>query len=44
MYVRHKTGKLGEDAVCNFLNKSKYQIVKRNFSCKLRRNRYYSKR
>lgn len=44
MYIRHETGKLGEDLACEFLKKQNIKIIDRNFRCKIRRNRYYSKR
>ena len=34
MYERHKTGKLGEDIACKYLENQNYKIVERNFSCK----------
>lgn len=33
MYQRHETGRTGEEAACNFLEKNGYDIKDRNFSC-----------
>lgn len=34
MYIKHITGKNGEDIVCKYLEKNNYKIVDRNFRCK----------
>ncbi len=33
MYFKQITGKYGEDLACEYLEKSNYTIIKRNFSC-----------
>lgn len=38
MYKRHETGKFGEDAACEFLEKQNFKIIHRNYRCKMRRN------
>ena len=35
MYKRHEIGKLGEDIACDFLIKNYYEIIERNFKCKM---------
>ena len=38
MYLRHELGKHGEEIACDFLVRNYYEIIERNFKCKLRRN------
>ena len=35
MYKRHETGKTGEDLACDFLLKKNFEIIERNFRCKI---------
>lgn len=34
MYIRHETGKLGEDLAVKYLNNIGYKVIERNFECK----------
>lgn len=34
MYIRHETGKLGEDLAVKYLEKIGYKVIERNFTCK----------
>lgn len=34
MYLRHITGKSGEDIAIKYLEKNNYEIMERNFSCR----------
>lgn len=34
MYIRHETGKLGEDLAVKYLEKVGYKVIERNFTCK----------
>lgn len=36
MYQRHTLGKLGENTATKYLEKNNYEIIERNFKCKLR--------
>lgn len=33
MYKKHTIGKSGEELACKYLEKNKYNIIERNFSC-----------
>ena len=35
MYERHKTGKIGEDIATRYLEQIGYEIIQRNFECKI---------
>lgn len=34
MYIRHETGKLGEDLACKYLQNNGYKIIERNFEAR----------
>lgn len=34
MYIRHETGKLGEDLAVKYLNNIGYKVIERNFECR----------
>lgn len=34
MYVRHETGKIGEDLAVRYLQQRNYKIIERNFECR----------
>lgn len=35
MYIRHETGKIGEDLACEYILKKNFEIIERNFRCKI---------
>ncbi len=35
MYIRHKLGSNGEEIACDFLKKSGYKIIEKNYRCKI---------
>ena len=34
MYIKQKTGKIGENIACKYLNSNNYEIIERNFRCR----------
>ena len=34
MYIKQKTGEIGENIACKYLNNNNYEIIERNFRCR----------